>query len=43
MFENAEAGSTVDKDVFKTRVPGLRVDLLNAQFDLRSADLSVLV
>ncbi|MEQ8316322.1 MAG: polyphosphate:AMP phosphotransferase [Phycisphaerales bacterium] len=43
MFENAETGSTVDKDVFKKRVPGLRVDLLNAQFDLRDADFSVLI
>ncbi len=43
MFENAETGSTVDKEMFKKRVPGLRVDLLNAQFDLRQADFSVLI
>ena len=43
MFESAETGSSVEKAAFKARLPGLRVDLLNAQFDLRSADFSVLI
>lgn len=43
MFENAETGSRVDKVAFKVRVPSLRVDLLNAQYDLRRSDFSVLI
>jgi polyphosphate:AMP phosphotransferase len=43
LFENAETGSRVEKAAFKARLPGLRVDLLNAQFDLRGADFSVLI
>jgi polyphosphate:AMP phosphotransferase len=43
MFDIAEAGSRISKEQFAERVPELRVDLLNAQFDLRSADFSVIL
>ncbi len=43
MFESAETGNKVDKAVYKSRLPGLRVDLLNAQFDLCHANLPVLI
>ena len=43
MLEAAEAGNQLGKDEFKAIVPGLRVGLLNAQFDLRSADFPVIV
>ena len=43
MLEAAEAGNRLGKDEFKAVVPGLRVGLLNAQFDLRSADFPVFV
>ncbi len=43
MFEAAELGSTVAKEVFEARLPGLRVELVNAQYDLRHADFPVVV
>lgn len=43
MFEAAEIGSRVEKHEYEAAVPGLRVDLLNAQYDLRQADFAVLI
>lgn len=35
MFESAELGHKIDKDVYKKAVPRLRADLLDAQYDLK--------
>ena len=35
MFESAELGHSIDKDVFREEVPKLRAALLDAQFELR--------
>jgi polyphosphate:AMP phosphotransferase len=35
MFESAELGHKIDKDVYKRVVPQLRADLLDAQYDLK--------
>ncbi|MEE2637103.1 MAG: polyphosphate kinase, partial [Acidobacteriota bacterium] len=43
MFEVAELGSRLSKTEFKTRVPGLRAELLAAQQLLRDAEFPVLV
>jgi AMP-polyphosphate phosphotransferase len=43
MFEGAEVGHAVDKETYEQRVPNLRVKLVNAQYDLQSADFSVVV
>lgn len=43
MFEAAEVGSLVSKEEYEAQVPHLRVDLVNAQYDLRTADFPVLV
>lgn len=43
MLEAAEVGRTVSKDAYEQRLPSLRVDLLNTQFDLREADFPVLI
>jgi polyphosphate:AMP phosphotransferase len=43
MLEVAEVGSKLSKQEFAELEPELRVDLLNAQFDLRQADFPVLV
>jgi len=43
MFETAELGRKVSKTDYEAVVPALRVDLLNAQYDLRRADFSVLI
>ncbi len=43
MFETAELGNSVAKTDYEARAPGLRVDLINAQYDLRSADFPVVV
>ena len=44
MFEVAELGHTVDKDEFKRRRDELRVELVNAQYDLRhQGDFPVMV
>jgi len=36
MFESAEIGHKVDKEIYDREVPGLREDLLDAQYDLIS-------
>ena len=43
MFEAVELGRKVDRETWDRVTPGLRVDLLNAQFELRSADFPVLI
>jgi AMP-polyphosphate phosphotransferase len=43
MFEPAETGHYLDKAAFEAQVPQLRVDLLNAQYDLRQANFSVIL
>ena len=43
MLEAAEVGNRLSKEDFKEVVPGLRVGLLNAQFDLESAGFPVIV
>ena len=43
MLEASEAGNTLSKAEFREIVPQLRVDLVNAQYDLRSADFGVLL
>jgi AMP-polyphosphate phosphotransferase len=35
MFESAELGHKIDKDVYKKAVPAMRADLLDAQYDLK--------
>jgi polyphosphate:AMP phosphotransferase len=39
----AEVGNRLSKDEFKAVVPDLRVGLLNAQFDLRTAEFPVII
>ncbi|MFH1008436.1 MAG: polyphosphate:AMP phosphotransferase, partial [Candidatus Latescibacterota bacterium] len=34
MFESAELGQKIDKETYDRKVPKLRADLLNAQYDL---------
>jgi polyphosphate:AMP phosphotransferase len=43
VFEAAEIGSEVAKDEFEAWLPQLRVDLVNAQYDLCEADFPVLI
>jgi len=43
VLDDAAAGNTIPKDDFTAAVPDLRVRLLNAQFDLSSADFAVVV
>lgn len=43
MLSAAEVGNRLGKEEFKAVVPDLRVGLLNAQFDLKSADFPVIV
>lgn len=43
MFEVAETGSRVSRREYDSQVPGLRVDLINAQYDLRNAGFSVII
>jgi polyphosphate:AMP phosphotransferase len=43
MFEAAELGSALSKEEYDARTPALRLDLINAQYDLRSADFPVIV
>jgi polyphosphate kinase 2 (PPK2 family) len=35
MFESAELGHKIDKDIYKKAVPQMRADLLDAQYDLK--------
>lgn len=43
MLEAAELGQSVSREEYEERLPSLRVDLLNAQFDLREAEFPVLL
>ena len=43
MLEASEVGNKLSKEEFKQSVPPLRVDLVNAQYDLRHADFGVLL
>ena len=43
MFKDAEVGATVSKEEFEAQEAGLRVDLINAQYDLRQSDFPVIV
>jgi len=43
MFDVAEIGSTVEKDVYKARLPDLRAQLLEAQFHLKNAGVPILI
>jgi len=43
VFEAAELGSRISKERFDQELPQLRVDLINAHFDLREADFPVLI
>jgi len=43
LFEAAELGQQVSRQDYEARIAKLRVELINAQFDLRAADYSVVV
>lgn len=43
MFEGAEVGNQLSKEEYKTLTPQLRVDLINAQYDLRTAEFPVIL
>lgn len=43
MLEAAELGRSVSRETYEARLPQLRVDLLNAQFDLRKANFPVVL
>ncbi|MCU0300037.1 MAG: polyphosphate:AMP phosphotransferase [Candidatus Nanopelagicales bacterium] len=43
MLKASEVGNTLSKAEFRAVVPQLRVDLVNAQYDLRAADFGVLL
>lgn len=43
MLEASEVGNSLSKQEFKSVVPQLRVDLVNAQYDLRESDFGVLL
>ncbi|MGB8020836.1 MAG: polyphosphate:AMP phosphotransferase [Candidatus Nanopelagicales bacterium] len=43
MLEASEVGNKLSKDDFSAVVPQLRVDLINAQYDLQTADFGVLL
>ncbi len=43
MLEASEVGNKMSKEEFRATEPGLRVDLINAQYDLKSADFGVLL
>ena len=43
MFEAVELGNEISRDEVDEQLPQLRVDLINAQYDLREADFSVLI
>jgi polyphosphate:AMP phosphotransferase len=43
MLEASEAGNTLSKEAFNEVVPQLRVDLVNAQYDLKTADFGVVL
>ena len=43
MLRVAEVGNKIDKAEYKAAVPQLRLDLVNAQYDLREADFPVII
>jgi polyphosphate kinase 2 (PPK2 family) len=43
MFDAAEIGGTVEKDEYKARMPDLRAQLLETQFQLKNAGVPVLI
>lgn len=43
MLKVAEVGNSIDKATFKAAVPQLRLELVNAQYDLRNADFPVII
>ena len=43
MFEVAEMGQILSKSAYEAQLPGLRVALINAQYDLRQADFPVIL
>jgi polyphosphate:AMP phosphotransferase len=43
VFEAAEIGSRIEKQEYEQELPGLRMALVNAQYDLRDADFPVLI
>jgi AMP-polyphosphate phosphotransferase len=43
VFEVAEVGASLAKEAYQEAEPGLRVDLINAQYDLRNAPFPVIV
>ncbi len=43
MFEALEIGNSLSKEVYNARIPDLRVNLINAQYDLRKADFPVVI
>ena len=43
MFEAVEIGNTLSKDMYKAQIPELRVNLVNAQYDLQEADFPVVI
>ncbi len=43
MLEVAEVGAKVSKEEYEESLPRLRVDLLNAQFELRTSDVPVMI
>jgi polyphosphate:AMP phosphotransferase len=43
VFEAAELGSKISKSELDAQLPELRVNLINAQYDLRSADFPVMI
>ena len=43
MLEAAEQGLKISKDEYAAAEPGLRVELINAQYDLQNADFSVVL
>ena len=43
MFEAAESGNSISKEDYESRVPQMRVDLINAQYQLRSQKWPVII
>jgi polyphosphate:AMP phosphotransferase len=43
VLEVAEVGNAIAKGEYKTAIPELRLNLVNAQYDLRDADFSVVI
>lgn len=43
MLEAAEVGNAISKEEYRAAVPQLRLDLVNAQYELRDADFPVVI